>query len=256
MTRERLYILGIPIDPFTFETWLDQVGAWVNDPAPSGLHHICTVNPEFVMIAQEHPAFYDVLQRADACLADGVGILLAARLMGCPLPERVTGSDGVPRLAERAAREGWRVFLLGAQPGVADLAAQKLSEANPSLSIVGTNPGNPTPEEAEAIIAHINRSQADILLVAYGAPTQDVWIDEYRNRLQVKAAMGVGGALDFAAGVLPRAPLWMRRLYLEWLYRLYLQPWRWRRMLRLPRFVVAVLRYRSAPTPRAGQVKR
>lgn len=243
---QRLRILGVPIDAHTFETWLAQVEVWVNEN--SGLHHICTVNPEFVMIAQQNPAFYDVLQKADVCLADGAGILLAAKWLGQPLPQRVTGTDSLPKLAELAAQKGWRLFFLGAGPGVAELAAEKLRTTYPGVQI-SVNAGNPTPEEAEAIIEDINQRGADIVLVAYGAPMQDLWIDQYRGRLpQVKMAMGVGGAFDFVAGIVPRAPQWMQKLYLEWLFRLIRQPSRWKRMLRLPLFVIAVLRYRHAPT--------
>ncbi|MBN1562722.1 MAG: WecB/TagA/CpsF family glycosyltransferase [Anaerolineae bacterium] len=208
-------------------------------------HQICTVSPEFVMIAQQNPAFMRVLQEADLCVADGVGLLFAARYLGRPLPERVTGSDGVPLIAQRAAREGWSLYLLGAAPGIAEQAAARLIEQNPGLQIVGTYAGSPAPEEEDAIIERVNASGADILLVAYGAPRQDEWIARNRERLAVSVAMGVGGTFDFVAGVVPRAPRWMQRLALEWLFRLIRQPWRWRRMLRLPRFVWAVIRYRE-----------
>ncbi|GIK66612.1 MAG: WecB/TagA/CpsF family glycosyl transferase [Chloroflexota bacterium] len=243
---ERLRILGVPIDAHTFETWLAQVETWVNET--DGLHHICTVNPEFVMIAQQHPAFYQVLQKADVCLADGSGILLAARWLGQALPQRVTGTDSLPKLAELAAQKGWHLFFLGAAPGVAELAAEKLRADYAGLQIT-VNPANP--DEADTSIKAINQSGASILLVAYGAPMQDLWIDQHRDHLpNIKIAMGVGGAFDFVAGIVPRAPKWMQELYLEWLYRLIRQPWRWKRMLRLPLFVITVLRYRRQPTPK------
>jgi N-acetylglucosaminyldiphosphoundecaprenol N-acetyl-beta-D-mannosaminyltransferase len=241
--RHRLYILGVPIDPATFESTLDCISQWI--AKGDRVYQICTASPEFVMMAQDDPEFMRVLRSADLCVADGVGLLFAARYLGCPLPERVTGSDGVPLIAPRAAREGWKLFLLGAAPGVAEQAAARLIEQNPGLQIAGTYAGSPAPEEQDAIIARINASGADILLVAYGAPRQDVWIARNRARLKVRVAMGIGGTLDFVAGIVPRAPHWMRRLALEWLYRLYKQPWRWRRMLRLPRFVWAVIRHRE-----------
>ena len=111
----------------------------------------------------------------------------------------------------------------------------------PGLQIVGAYSGSPAADEEDAIVERINQSNADILFVAYGAPEQDKWIARNLPRLQVKMAMGIGGAFDFIAGVVPRAPIWMQRMGLEWLFRLYLQPWRIRRMLRLPRFVLAVL---------------
>ncbi|MBZ0301966.1 MAG: WecB/TagA/CpsF family glycosyltransferase, partial [Anaerolineae bacterium] len=150
-------------------------------------------------------------------------------------------SDGVPIIAARAAEKGWRLFFLGAAPGVADKAAAVLRAKHPDLQIVGTTSGSPARDEEDALVEQVNASGADILFVAYGAPEQDKWIARNLPRLRVSMAMGIGGAFDFIAGVLPRAPLGMQRLGLEWLFRLYLQPWRFRRMLRLPRFVLAVL---------------
>ena len=157
------------------------------------------------------------------------------------LPERVTGSDGVPLIAERAAAEGWRLFFLGAAPGVAAEAARRLIARHPALQIVGVESGSPAPGEEDALITQINASGADILFVAYGAPNQDKWIARNLARLRPRVAMGVGGSLDFIAGVTQRAPPWMRRLGIEWLHRLLSQPWRWRRMTRLPRFAIAVI---------------
>ncbi len=240
---QRVHILGVPIDPATFERLLETLATWI--ARGDRVYQICTASPEFVMIAQDDPDFMRVLRSADLCVADGVGLLFAARYLGRPLPERVTGSDGVPLIAARAAQEGWRLFLLGAGPGVAEQVAARLVERTPGLQIAGTYAGSPAPDEEDDIITRINASGADILFVAYGAPRQDKWIARNRARLNVKVAMGVGGTFDFIAGIVPRAPRWMRRIALEWLYRLYKQPWRWRRMLRLPRFVWAVIRHRE-----------
>lgn len=231
-------ILGLPVSVITFAGWLDLIGDWMKQERT---RHVCTINPEMIMIARHDPIFRFILERADLTVPDGVGLLWAARRLGTPLPERVTGSDGVPLIAERAAREGWRLFLLGAAEGVAARAATVLGQRYPSVPIVGTYAGSPAPHEEDAIVERINASGADILFVAFGAPEQDKWIARNLPRLRVKMAMGVGGSLDFIAGVVPRAPERMRRLGLEWLYRLYVQPWRIKRMLRLPRFVLAVL---------------
>ncbi len=238
-----VHILGVPIDYSTFASLLDTIARWIADGTRT--YHICTVSPEFVMIAQDNAEFMRVLQAADLCVADGVGLVLAARYLGSPLPQRVTGSDGVPQIAARAAHEGWKLYLLGAAPGVAKQAAARLMTDYPGVCIVGTYAGNPSPQEEEDIIARVNSSGADILFVAYGAPGQDEWIARNRGRLTVHVAMGVGGTFDFLAGVVPRAPRWMQRIGLEWLFRLYRQPRRWRRMLRLPRFIWAVLRFRE-----------
>jgi N-acetylglucosaminyldiphosphoundecaprenol N-acetyl-beta-D-mannosaminyltransferase len=237
--HKRIRILDLPVDAITYAEWLDLIDHWVKNTTTA--RHVCTINPEFMMIARQDVNFRNILNRADLCVPDGVGLLWAARRRGHPLPERVTGSDGVPKIAERAALTGWRLFFLGAAPGVADKAADILYTRYPGLSIVGIHSGSPAPDEEDAIVQMVNDSGADILFVAYGAPEQDKWIARNLPRLQVKMAMGVGGAFDFIAGVVPRAPLWMRRMGLEWLFRLYLQPWRIRRMLRLPCFVLAVI---------------
>jgi N-acetylglucosaminyldiphosphoundecaprenol N-acetyl-beta-D-mannosaminyltransferase len=247
----RIQILDLPVDGITYPEWLALIENWVNPmvntgaglrPAPTDAHHVCTINPEFMMIAQRDVNFFNILSRADLCVPDGVGLLWAAKYLGHPLPERVTGSDGVPIIAARAAEKGWRLFFLGAAPGVADQAAEILRARHPGLQIVGIYSGSPAPNEEDEIVARVNEAQADILFVAYGAPEQDKWIARNLPRLRVKMAMGVGGAFDFIAGVVPRAPLWIQRMGLEWLFRLYLQPWRFKRMLRLPLFVLAVLR--------------
>jgi N-acetylglucosaminyldiphosphoundecaprenol N-acetyl-beta-D-mannosaminyltransferase len=235
---DTLNILGFPVSAVTYEQWLALIGEWVRGSQP---RHVCTINPEMIMIARQDPIFAAVLRRADLTVPDGVGLLWAARVQGRPLPARVTGSDGVPIIAERAAREGWRLFLLGAAPGVADKAAETLRERFTGVQIVGVYSGSPAPAEEDAIVERVNAAGADILFVAYGAPEQDKWIARNLPRLNVKMAMGVGGSFDFLAGIIPRAPLAWQRAGLEWLYRLYLQPWRIRRMLRLPRFAAAVL---------------
>jgi N-acetylglucosaminyldiphosphoundecaprenol N-acetyl-beta-D-mannosaminyltransferase len=232
-------ILGLRVDALTYEDLLAAIGDFIAQGTP---HQIATLNPEFVMEAQGNAAFRDLLERADLCMADGVGLLWAARRQGNPLPERVTGSDGVPRIAERAARVGWRLFLLGAAPGVAQRTAEILTGRYPGLRIAGAYPGSPADEEAGAIIARIRAASPDILFVAFGAPNQDLWIAHHLHALGVPVMMGVGGAFDHIAGVRRRAPGWLQRLNLEWLFRLITQPWRWRRQLALPRFVWAVIR--------------
>lgn len=240
----RVPILGAPVAALTYPDWLNLIGGWV---ARGERHQVCTVNPEFLMIARRDSNFRNILNRASLCVPDGVGLLLAARILGDRLPARITGSDGLPLIAEAAARAGWRLYLLGAAPGVAEEAAAILTARYPGLQIAGTASGSPAPDEEDALVEAVNASGAHLLFVAYGAPEQDKWIARNLPRLKVCMAMGVGGAFDFVAGRVPRAPLWMRRAGLEWLYRLYRQPWRWRRMLRLPLFLLAVLARRLRP---------
>ena len=248
-------ILDVAIDCVDFAATLDQIDAWVAarrsftiHHSPFTIHHssapchqICTVNPEFIVDAHRNPAFAAVLRRADLRVPDGVGVLWAARLLGHPLRERVTGSDGVYRIAERAAGRGWRVFLLGAAPGVAWRTAEVLRRRYPGLLVVGAHSGSPHDADWPAIVGWLQSTQPDVLLVAYGHPNQDFWIDRHRAELPVAVALGIGGAFDFVAGVTRRAPRWMQRLGLEWLHRLLREPWRWRRMMKLPVFVGLVL---------------
>jgi N-acetylglucosaminyldiphosphoundecaprenol N-acetyl-beta-D-mannosaminyltransferase len=210
--------------------------------AEPGVHQIATVNPEFVMAARRNADFMAVLRACHLCLPDGVGLLWAGRWLGRPLPERVAGSDLVYDLARLAAGDGWRLFLLGAAPGVAQQAASLLVHRYPGLTIAGTFAGSPDRQENDAIVERINDSRADVLFVAYGAPRQDLWIARNRAALSsVRLAMGIGGSLDFMTGRAVRAPLWVQRLGLEWLHRLIREPWRWRRMTALPRFAIRVL---------------
>lgn len=244
-------ILGVRVDGVTFEGMLDRIETWVGERRP---HQICTVNPEFVMEARGDPLFAAVLEGADLCIPDGVGLLWAAKRLGQPLPERVTGSDGVPLIAERAAQKGWRLFLLGAGPGVAERAGAALSERYPGLQIAGTYAGSPREADAQEIVERVRAAHPDVLFVAYGAPKQDFWIARHGPEVCAPVMMGVGGSLDFIVGAQKRAPRWVRRINLEWLFRLIAQPWRWRRQLALPRFVWAVLKDGSATE--SGEVGR
>ncbi|HHX42606.1 MAG TPA: WecB/TagA/CpsF family glycosyltransferase [Chloroflexi bacterium] len=237
MERRVVDILGICIDDVTMAETLAAIEAYI---AEGGPHQITTVNPEFVVEAQRNAPFRVVLEGCDLALPDGIGLLWAARVLGQSLRERVAGSDLVPAVARLSARRGYRLYLLGAAPGVAERAAENLVRDCPGLQIAGTYAGSPSPCEEDDIVARIVAADPDVLFVAYGAPRQDLWIYRNLHRLGVPVCMGVGGTFDFIAGVAVRAPLWMRRMGLEWLHRLWRQPWRWRRMLALPRFVALV----------------
>lgn len=238
-SRPTVEVLGVPVHAVTMTETVALVQRFMGE---EGVHQIATVNPEFVMKAQEDGAFMQVLREADLCLPDGVGLLYAARYQGERLPERVPGSELVYHLAELAAREGWRLYLLGAAPGVAEAAAKILQERYPELVIAGTYAGSPDPGENEGIVTRINQSEAEMVYVAYGAPRQDKWIARNKETLPtVRVAVGVGGSLDFITGRAVRAPRWVQRVGLEWLHRLLHEPWRWRRMLALPRFALRVI---------------
>jgi len=233
-----LRVLGVPIHDVTYDEALGHMAGWI---ARGGPHQIATINPEFVMTARRDPNFRAALERADLCLPDGVGITLAARYLGRPLRQRVAGVDLVELVAARAAREGWRLFLLGAAPGVAEQAAQVLAARNPGLTVCGAHAGSPDQAADEEALSIVQAARPDVLLVAYGAPAQELWLARNLAHSGAAVGIGVGGVFDYLTGVVRRAPPWMRRLGLEWLYRLTRQPWRWRRQLALPRFALAVL---------------
>lgn len=234
-------ILGVRVDDVTYAEVCERVAAWV---AQDGPHQIATVNPEFIMLARRDPHFYKTLQRTALNVPDGIGVLYAARRLGQPLRQRVAGIDLMQCLCERAAQQGWRVFLLGAGLGVAELAAAKLGQQHPGLLVVGTHAGSARPEDRDEIIARVQQTQPQLLFVAYGAPAQDNWLAENLGKIATGHAvvgMGVGGSFDFIVGTQQRAPKWVQRVGFEWLDRLLRDPKRWRRQMALPQFAALVM---------------
>ena len=232
-------ILGVRVDDATYGDLLGEVDAFVASGEP---HQVITVNAEMLVAARHDRELARALADSDLNVADSVGVMLAARLLGKPMQERVTGSDGIHHLAAHCALNGYGLYLLGAAPGVAELVAERLSAANPGLTIAGTYAGSPSAREEEDIIERISAADPDLLFVAYGVPAEEKWIARNRLRLGVPLMVGVGGAFDFVAGVTKRAPGWMRRCGLGWLHRLVREPWRWRRQLALPMFLMLVLK--------------
>jgi N-acetylglucosaminyldiphosphoundecaprenol N-acetyl-beta-D-mannosaminyltransferase len=230
-------ILGVRVDCLDMQATLDRIGALAGAGGP---HLVATVNPEFIMRARREPEFARVLESADLCLADGTGVVWAARRQGCSMSGPVAGTDLIPPLAALCARRGFRLFLLGAAPGVADELAAQLRTAHPELA-VAAHAGSPDPSSDDETLELIRAHGTQVLLVAFGAPKQELWIDRVKDRLGAVVAMGVGGAFDYLTGRVPRAPMWMRRAGLEWLYRLIRQPWRARRMAVLPVYAIKVL---------------
>ncbi len=233
----KVMILDVQVHVVT----MNQVPEIVKAMVTSGLdHQVATVNPEFIMAARKHEEFRRVLNGTSLSFADGMGVVWASRILGRRLPERIAGVDVVELLSALAAKDGLRVFLLGAAPGIAEEAARRLQERYPGLNIAGTFAGSPRPEDDEAICNVVRKSRPHLLFVAYGAPNQDLWIARNQPRLHVPVAMGVGGSFDFIVGKSLRAPRVLRSLGLEWLHRLIREPRRWKRMLALPRFAFTV----------------
>jgi N-acetylglucosaminyldiphosphoundecaprenol N-acetyl-beta-D-mannosaminyltransferase len=242
-------ILGVRVDDVTYDETLALVERWI---AEGGPHAITTPNPEFVMRARREPDFRATLERSALNVPDGIGLFLAARLRGERFREHVRGTDLVHRLAALGAVRGHRWYLLGAADGIARKAADRLRAQYPGLSIAGAEPGSPRPEDDAATWAMVRAAgPIDLILVAYGAPAQERWLERSLGPLGIPVGIGVGGVLNFLSGEVPRAPGWMLRLELEWLHRLIVQPWRWKRQLEIPKFVgLAVLEAaRRAVTP-------
>jgi N-acetylglucosaminyldiphosphoundecaprenol N-acetyl-beta-D-mannosaminyltransferase len=233
-------VLGVRVNDVTYDETLTLIDGWIAaGPAEGGTHVVTTPNPEFVMAARRSPQFRALLGRTALNVPDGVGLLLAARLRGERFRDHVRGTDLVHRLAALGAARGHRWYLLGAANGIARRAADRLQSQYPGLTIAGAAPGSPRPEDDPATWATIRAAgPVDLILVAYGAPAQERWLDRSVGPLAIPVGIGVGGVFNFLSGEVPRAPAWMQRLELEWLHRLIVQPWRWKRQLELPRFLV------------------
>jgi exopolysaccharide biosynthesis WecB/TagA/CpsF family protein len=230
--RRRVDLGGVSIDRVNLASAVDRIRDFLRSDKTN---QIVTVNLDFVAIARRDASFRDTLNGADLAVADGMPLVWVSRVGDEPLPQRLTGVDLVDECCQVAVETDTSIFLLGAAPGVADVAAQRLRERFPGLRIVGVYapPFGPlTPEENERILQTINAARPDFLFVALGAPQQDVWIRANRDRLDVPVCMGVGCVLDLLAGVVSRAPAWMQQAGLEWLFRLIQEPARlWRRYI-------------------------
>jgi N-acetylglucosaminyldiphosphoundecaprenol N-acetyl-beta-D-mannosaminyltransferase len=238
----KVTILGVPVHNRTSAESVHIISTWLSGDADR-LKHVVTVNPEFIMMARRNAEFQSVLERADLSTADGVGILIAAKILGSPIRERITGVELTEEIAAMNPARA-RLYLLGSAPGVAAEAGNRLKMRFPNVQIVGAFSGGPEPADFEEIARRIGETGANTLLVAFGAPQQDLWISRYRQELAacgIVVAIGVGGTFDYLSGRVPRAPGLVRRIGLEWLYRLIRQPWRWRRQLALPQFAALVL---------------
>lgn len=236
--RDSVSILGVRVDSVTLSEAADNVENYIGT---EGSRMIVTANPEIIMLALQDVEFSAILAEAEMVTADGIGLVIGAKIVGQPLPDRVTGIDLSQEIFRRAVSKGWRVFLLGAAPGTAEQAAENLGKQYTGLQIVGVHHGYFKPEDEEEIIQQVQAARPDILLVALGMGRQEKWIWKNRHRLQVPVNIGVGGSLDVYAGKVKRAPRWMQNFGLEWLYRLILQPSRIGRMLVLPKFLLQVI---------------
>lgn len=236
--RKTTDIMGVPFDHITMAEALGNLEQFLAGDKP---HAIYTPNAEIMMAALREPQLKTVLCEADMLIADGAGIVLASKILKRNLPEKVSGVDLIKNSLEQFSGKGIKYFLFGSKPGVAEMAAVNMLHSYPGIEIAGYRNGYFTESEEDEIIKQINASNADILLVALGAPKQELWIHKNKEKLKPKICIGCGGTLDILSGKTELAPDFFRRNGLEWLYRLYKEPRRFIRMLDLPKFMLRVV---------------
>ena len=239
---EKIDILGVKVDSVTMAQAVAQVEGYMDERKKV---LIATANAEMIMRATHDEELKNILNDAALVMPDGAGTVWAAHHLGYEMPERVAGYDLAQELMRIAPSKKQKVFFFGSAPGVAEKAKAKAEELYPGIEIVGTRDGYFKPEDEPAIIEEIKAAQPDLLLAALGVPKQEKWLNAHLKELGVPVAIGVGGTLDVMAGVMKRAPYWMQKAKLEWLFRGLLQPKRAGRLMALPKFVLKVHGYKS-----------
>ena len=238
MPLKQVEILGVNVNSLTMAQAVEAVQQFI---AEKKVALVATANAEMLMRSTQDEELKDILNQADLVVPDGAGTVWAAGHLGEPMPERVAGFDLAQELMREAPSRGDRVYFFGSAPGVADKAKAKAEELYPGIQVVGTRNGFFTEADEPGIIAEIKAARPDILLAALGVPKQEKWLKKHMQELQVPVSIGVGGTLDVMAGVMERAPLWMQKAKLEWLFRGLKQPSRAGRLLALPKFVLKVV---------------
>ncbi len=244
-TGNRIKILDIPIDTVNMDEAVERFSEMMSE---RGCDLIVTPNSEIVMNAQKDDVLRALIEKASLVIPDGIGLVYASKIVGAPLSERVTGIDFLGRALAHLQDTRQSVYLLGSKPAssempsVAELAGRNMQKKYPNLHIAGTHDGYFEPHEEAALVEEINRSGAEFLVVALGAPKQEKFIYKYRKEFaNVKVGIGVGGSLDVWAGVVKRAPEFYQKHGLEWLYRFAKEPTRIKRVMQLPLFMIKVL---------------
>ncbi|HEY3331359.1 MAG TPA: WecB/TagA/CpsF family glycosyltransferase [Capsulimonadaceae bacterium] len=236
---DRIQLLGLSVDRLNMDEALATINGYIAQGTP---HHVVTADASMVVIAREDADLSAIVQRADLITPDGAGLVWASKLLGTPIVDRVSGVDLVARLCEVSAKTGIKLYFLGAAPGVADDAAANLRIKYPGANIVGTRHGYYGADEEPTVVAGIREMAPDVLLVAFGIPKQEKFITKHRDAMQVPVSIGIGGSFDVYSGRVKRAPLWMQRAGLEWLFRLAQNPKKISKVMTLPRFVVLAVK--------------
>lgn len=239
MKPRRIDILGVPVDCVNMQEAVSVVEGMIGGSRPSA---VIAVNPEKVIKAQRNRELLAQLHAAGLLIPDGIGVVIAARLLHSARIERVPGSELMPAICAKAAEKGYRIFLFGSDPEVNCKTRDIIARRYPGIMIVGNRDGYVTEDGMPLLIDEINSSGAEILFIALGSPKQEIWMERYLNLTNVKVCQGVGGTFDVIAGKVRRAPLIFRRVHLEWLFRLLSNPRRMLRQTALPKFMLAVLK--------------
>lgn len=234
---KEISILGIKVNDITKSETVDLINKFAEEKDKS--HLIVTLGTEMVMAAREDNDIKELINGAEAVCADGVGIVLASKIKKQQIREKAAGVEILEETVRQSAETGKKIFFLGSKPGIAEKAAERLREKYPGCNIAGTFHGYfQDDEEAKA---EIRKASPDIIFIALGFPRQEKWYREYGKELGIPVGIGVGGSFDVISGNIERAPSWMRKLCLEWLFRLIKEPARWKRMLVLPKFAITVI---------------
>lgn len=242
MSFQKVKILDVDVASLTMDEAVATVERYMDEKKGA---LIATANAEMIMMADQDQVLKQILNQADLVVPDGAGTVWASNYLGVLMPERVAGYDLTQNLLARAPKQKRRIFFFGSAPGVAEKAKLKAEQQYPGIEIVGVRDGYFKKEQEADIIAQIKAAKPDLLLAALGVPKQEKWLNEHRKSLGVPVAIGVGGTFDVMAGVMKRAPLWMQKAKLEWLFRGLLQPKRIGRLMALPRFVLEVRAYKK-----------
>lgn len=243
MNFSHIRLFDIPISKMTLTETADYLEQVIEQRQR---HQVVTINPIMIMEGLRNPEFRRVLQGAELNVPDGAGVVWAARYTGKSVAERVAGIDLMHELLARSERKGYRVFLLGADQATIVEAVDKLRTRYPGIQLAGYRNGYFGSEQDSEVIEQIRQTKPDLLFVGRSLLTQEPWIAQYKEQLEVPVMMGVGGSFDVIAGKLKRAPMIFQKLQLEWFYRLLQEPKRLGRMLALPRFVWKVMMNRRS----------
>lgn len=253
MEEKNLLGMKIPTDSKTII--LEKIKKYISHP--SSWMHIVSLNPENLVIAQKDEKFKEVLQKGQIMILDGIGVVLAARILGVKVGERLTGVDLMEEIVTMASRLRLRVLLIGGEPNLALRLAQCYSQVYPKAKFKGIegirNIKKPLTQEETDIFSIVTDYKPHIIFAAFGSPEQELWLDRHKDQFKGIVCMGVGGAFDYFAGKIPRAPFIFRKIGLEWSFRLLVQPWRWRRQLRLLKFIQLIVQQKfTAPVHPSG----